>query len=671
MVPESAGLTISTGLRRSEKESAPVYYRDVRFEAESGVRRVDLLIKPVPMRSGGNSETLIIFFESPRDKTAARAEELTTPSDVQRLTELEDELKFTRENLQTTVEELQTSNEELQATNEELMSSNEELQSTNEELQSVNEELQTVNTEYQERIDELAQLNADIDNLLKSTNVGTLFLDRNLRPRRYTPAARSEFNLLPASIDHPLAEIEHSFEAADFKELLDRAREVGRAGNPFEREIETRFGRWYLVRLLPFLDPDRRVDGVVLALLDIDARKKASEEKIEMERRLRETQKLESLGVLASGIAHDFNNLLTGISGNVGLARLNLDDDSPALEQLVQAEKSSLRAADLCRQLLAYAGAAPTRFKTMDVSKLVNDSLGLIRVSLAKNADIRLNLGDSLPHVSGDVAQLQQVAINLVLNASEALEEKPGTIQINTYSRRIETGDLNSLRIRPDNVPGTFVALEVRDNGCGMDEATLARVFDPFFTTKFIGRGLGLSATLGILRTHEAGIEVASEAGAGTCFTVLLPAVEHAHADNDQPGPPPQVGDWRGEGTILFVDDEADVREVGKGILASLGFDVILAADGLQGLERFTAQRSRIRGVMLDLTMPGMTGDQLHAEIRRQAPDLPILMMSGFDADYVMARLKTVGVAEYIQKPFEVDRLRARLKESFHTREIP
>ena len=395
--------------------------------------------------------------------------------------------------------------------------------------------------------------------------------------------------------------------------------------------------------------------------MDITARKQAEADRQRVERKLQETQKLESLGVLAGGIAHDFNNLLTGVLGNASLARLEVSATSPLLPCLDQIEEAAMRAAELCKQMLAYAGRGRFVIQDLDLSTLVAETTHLLKSSIARGVDLRFDLAEGLPAVSADATQLRQIVMNLVINASEAIGTGSGIVSIATGHGRAERVWTDGTLAAPDLPEGDCVFLEVSDNGSGMTPETVAKIFDPFFTTKFTGRGLGLAAVLGIVRGHRGALKVSSEAGRGTTFQILLPC-----AGGRVPPPPPVPGEtaaWRGAGTVLVVDDEATVRLAAARMLASIGFRVLTAESGREAVERFRAEGENIRAVLLDLTMPQLDGEGTFRALRALRPDVRVLLMSGFNEQDAIGRFIGEGPAGFLQKPFDTESLRARLQE--------
>jgi PAS domain S-box-containing protein len=394
---------------------------------------------------------------------------------------------------------------------------------------------------------------------------------------------------------------------------------------------------------------------------DVTSRKTAEAERKLMEVKLQETQKLESLGLLAGGIAHDFNNLLTGILGNANLARG--EDTHPEIEPyLDQIERSAERAADLCGQMLAYAGKARFEVQQVDLSTAVDDTTVLIRSSVGKHVTLDLALARDLPSVEGDLTQVRQIIMNLVLNASEAIEDRPGRIRITTGTMAADRNYLAATHLAPDLPPGRYVFLEVSDTGRGMSRETQARIFDPFFSTKFTGRGLGLAAVLGIVRSHRGALRVESEEGRGSTFRLLLPASPVSARADAATRTPAQA--WRGSGVALVIDDEPAVRHVAQRMLATFGLEVVTAASGQEGLAKLRERPNVFAVVLLDLTMPGMSGDETYQHLRTIRTDLPVVLMSGFSHQEAAARFDGHVLAGFLQKPFRLERLREIVRDA-------
>ena len=369
----------------------------------------------------------------------------------------------------------------------------------------------------------------------------------------------------------------------------------------------------------------------------------------------RHVQKLESIGVLAGGIANDFNNLLHVVLGNADLARLHIPDDSEAREHLDEVVRATQRAAELTQQLLAYSGRGEVENLHLDLSSEVREMATLLRTAISKQATLVWDLTDDLPAVCGDPAQIRQVVMNLITNASDALGEAPGTITLRTGTDA--EGSENGIPL---------VFLEVADTGCGMDSSTLQRIFDPFFSTKFTGRGLGLAAVMGIVESHHGRVRIKTAPGEGSTFRVTFPGVDES-ADK-APRRNSRVG-WRGQGTVLVVEDEEGVREVVSRMLQRLGFQVLEAGDGIEALEVIEQHDGILTAVLLDLSMPRMAGQETLFHLRERTPDLPIVLMSGYTEQEVAAKVlsTTSGAVGFLQKPFLPDDLSRMLRHVSET----
>jgi two-component system, cell cycle sensor histidine kinase and response regulator CckA len=410
---------------------------------------------------------------------------------------------------------------------------------------------------------------------------------------------------------------------------------------------------------------DSTIGGAVLVMRDLTQQKSSEAAQRENEEALQQAQKLESIGVLAGGIAHDFNNLLTGIMGNAGLARraLNTGKAEQAASLLGDVLSASQRAADLTRQLLAYAGKGRFIIAPVDLCKLVSEVSSLIRASISKKISLVIDVPDDCPLVEADKAQLQQLVMNLVINGGEAIGDEPGTLTV-----RVRTEHFTERRERPRSegfpiVTGEYVRIDVTDTGAGMDPETRNRIFEPFFTTKFLGRGLGLSAALGIVRGHRGAISVRSEPGRGTTFTVLLPVPRDARVSDRVSGRFSVETGFQGAGIILVADDEEGIRALVSNVLGEAGYTVELAEDGQQAVERLRDLGDDVRLILLDLTMPELGGAEAATELRRMHPNTPIVAMSGYGDIEVLQRFSEAGVDEFLPKPFTPEELAAKVRD--------
>lgn len=413
---------------------------------------------------------------------------------------------------------------------------------------------------------------------------------------------------------------------------------------------------------------DGEPTGFIEIVEDITERLSADEEKQHLEKQIQHTQKLESLGVLAGGIAHDFNNLLMAILGNADLALLEIPETSPAKRNILEIEKASRRAADLCNQMLAYSGKGKFMTHAINISTVVEEMTQMLEVSISKNVVLKYHFAENLPLINADASQLRQVIMNLIINASESIEGKSGVVSITTGAMDCDREYLNNTFIDEHLEEGLYVYVEVADTGCGMNEETIASLFDPFFTTKFTGRGLGMSAVLGIVRGHKGGIKVYSEVGQGTTFKMLFPAAQSTTTENGKVKQDKE-DEWKGTGTILLVDDDETVRAVGKQMLERLGFTVLVAEDGLKGVGAFRQQPDDIDCVLLDLMMPHMNGDEAYREMRRIRPDVSAILSSGYSEKEVTQRFAGKGLAGFIQKPYTLAALREKLQKVFNNKD--
>jgi PAS domain S-box-containing protein len=372
----------------------------------------------------------------------------------------------------------------------------------------------------------------------------------------------------------------------------------------------------------------------------------------------RHVQKLESIGVLAGGIAHDFNNLLHVVLGNADIALSRLPARSPAREPLEEVVRATIRAADLTRQMLAYSGKGAFVVRHLDLSHEVREMATLLRTAITKHASLVWELTPDLSPINADATQIRQIVMNLITNASDALQETGGTITLRTGM--VPPEELNDPRFGVSVEDSSAVSrgkeplvfLEVSDTGQGMTPDTLRRIFDPFFSTKFAGRGLGLAAVMGIVRSHQGTIRIRTDPGHGTSFRVLFPTVPGTAAHQEPPSA--ARSQWRGSGTILVVEDEEGVREVAERILLDFGFETLVAVDGREALDIMEREGDRVTAVLLDLSMPRMGGQETFRRLRESRPELPVIMMSGYTEQVVVPQFSGPGpgLTAFLQKPF-------------------
>jgi two-component system, cell cycle sensor histidine kinase and response regulator CckA len=390
---------------------------------------------------------------------------------------------------------------------------------------------------------------------------------------------------------------------------------------------------------------------------DITEWRRSERERHELEQQLQQSQKLESLGVLAGGIAHDFNNILMAVLGHAELALDDLSPLSGARGSVSEIVTAARRAGELCRQMLAYSGRASFAVERVDLAELVDELLHLLKTSISKKAVLNVQIEKGLPAIQADPSQIRQVVMNLVLNASEALGDQTGVIALSASAAMCDGVTLRGIGPGPAPVEGMYVRLEVADTGCGMSPEVQTRIFEPFYTTKFSGRGLGLAALLGIVRAHHGAIKVASEPGKGSVFTVFLPALADAPAaDADTARVSQPV--WHGSGTVLFADDEESLRTLGARMLERLGYRVLTAADGREAVETYRRRQDEIDLVILDLTMPLLDGGQAIAELRAFDPEVRVVLASGYTPEDVSSRLGGLALTGVLQKPYTLSRMR-------------
>ena len=396
---------------------------------------------------------------------------------------------------------------------------------------------------------------------------------------------------------------------------------------------------------------------------DITERKRAEDERSKMEQQLHHAQKLESLGLLAGGIAHDFNNILTLILGHCFLARESAESKENSQKRFDSIENAANRAADLCRLMLTYAGKSTLEQTRINLRRLVDENVMMLQSAIRKNVAFELELEPDIPLITGDIAQIQQIIMNLIINAADAIgKHNNGTIRLSlsqsVIAARFEQFDYSGACIPH----GEYCCLEVSDTGCGMDETAQKRIFEPFFTTKPAGRGLGMSAVLGIIKAHKGALHLSSEPGVGTTFTLFfpLPAAQASAAGITQEETDRFA--WL-SGTVLLVEDEEVLRVIGTEILQLMGFSVVTAANGRDALEIYARRQSEINVVLLDLIMPVMGGSEVYQALRTLSPTVPVIICSGYDKKELENRIMLDENTRFLQKPYKTSDLRGLLAE--------
>lgn len=427
------------------------------------------------------------------------------------------------------------------------------------------------------------------------------------------------------------------------------------AGPPLQNELRTFVHEDGTQRELLVSQQWLTRDGtplLVSSLRDVTAQRTAEAAQRRLEQNLQEVQRLESLGRLAGGIAHDFNNLLAVILGHADLLSIDLAPDAPERTNLSQIARAARQGADLARQMLTYAGRSRLVVERIDLNEVMRNDQLLLEASLRTDARLQLTLAPELPPLMAEQDQIRQVVMNLVANASEALGKDGGVITITTELATRREGDGHDDGLPP----GAYVQLSVHDTGEGMDPALLERIFEPFFSSRFIGRGLGLAVVRSIVERHGGRVSASSAPGLGTRVTVLLPALAATTAEQAA-----TLQSSRQGGMVLVVDDEARVQQMAGAMLEHLGYRPVFAQDGATALAEVQARGSELALVLLDLTMPGMRGDEVLQVLRATAPGLPVVVMSGYSTRETAQDLINQGASGFLEKPFSLSALRARL----------
>lgn len=459
--------------------------------------------------------------------------------------------------------------------------------------------------------------------------------------------------------------LHHGRDRDEFLEEVQKKREVGQLFTVKPHRLRCRDESWVWVEAtgVRYQRPDGEVCLIGVAR-DITARLEAESARMLLEEQLRRTQKLETLGVLAGGIAHDFNNFLTPVVGTAALLLDDLGDDPVLRRRILTIKKAADRATDLTAQMLAYAGKTDPQLVPLDVSEAMSDIELLLESAAGRRADLNFSLDPSLPVVRADRVQIGQVVMNLVTNAAEALGPDSRRIDVRTKMLAADRDLLRTFHLGSHLEEGRHVCIEVSDDGEGIDESVRERIFDPFFSTKLTGRGLGLAVVLGIVQSHGGALQIESERGRGTTFRIILPPARGAVLDDV-----PEIAQlsecdagWQGQGTVLVADDDAGARELTQILLERAGFDVLCAVDGIEAVEIFRHDAAEIVAVVLDNTMPGMSGSEALEEIRKLQPDVPIMLISGYTRERVEESLLARGGVRFLHKPFDGEKLLAVLR---------
>ena len=514
------------------------------------------------------------------------------------------------------------------------------------------------------------------EHLFRNAQFGIATLDANLRFELLNSAfARTHDFTVAELLGQPVDAVLSKDAAEVMRQQLDWAIKDGR--RVFESRHQRRDGTEFPVQVdLSVVAQDRTPEVYyAMHIRDLSGEKAAERAREALEERIRHSEKLESLGILAGGIAHDFNNLLVGILGNADLLVRELPVDSSARLSAENLRVAARRASELTQQMLAYSGKSRLELVPLSLNELVKEMQRLLDLALSNPVPLEFELSEAEPTVLGDGTQLRQVLMNLITNAADAAPQGTGRIRIRTgLQRDIPPGFVVVHAAPAETERRASVYMEVSDNGVGMPPETVERMFEPFFSTKFAGRGLGLAAALGIVRGHQGAILVRSAVGQGTSVRVLLPAACEGPLSAVAP-PASSAATWQGAGRALVVDDEVAVRHVAGTILRRAGFEVALAEDGHQALAQVENASTPFRFVLLDMTMPELGGAEVYRALRAKHPDLPILLSSGYTERDAAAELNSGLPLHFIQKPYEVAALlrsvRSLLEELGPSQDLP
>lgn len=438
------------------------------------------------------------------------------------------------------------------------------------------------------------------------------------------------------------------------EETAARLRKIEEQGfDRFETRLRRKDGDIIDAEISVNLSAPGVYDRICAFIRNITERKRREQERRDFEAQIQYTQRLESLGVLAGGIAHDFNNILQIIMGNIDMLETDISATSPSHKYIEQLRKSVDRASSLTHQMLAYSGRRNVALDAIDMGAVVHETVQFVQASLSKKVMLQIDLAEDLPFIEADAAQIEQVVMNLVLNAAESLdEERGGMVMVSTLLLHCSRDYLKKSRALYKAPEGHYVCLQVVDTGCGMSKETMKKLFEPFYTTKFPGRGLGMAAVLGIMSSHKGAIIVQSSPGKGTTVRALFPASTSTAAPVTEATFEAPIAMPREAYTVLLVDDEPELRAVGLAMLKQLGYTGLAATDGLQAIEIFKEEHENIDCVLLDLSMPHMDGIQTHRALRRIKADVPIILMSGYAEQDIEARLSGDDVTAFLAKPY-------------------
>ncbi|HOQ32639.1 MAG TPA: PAS domain S-box protein [Candidatus Hydrogenedens sp.] len=429
-----------------------------------------------------------------------------------------------------------------------------------------------------------------------------------------------------------------------------------------ETKWKSKNGEWIDIRINAALrNPQCPEDGIVAGIIDIREQKKFEQQREQMQERIHQLQKIQSLETLAGGVAHDFNNLLMAMIGSAELALHEVPEISVARGYLNSIIIAGKKGSELAQQMLSYAGRKKLLTNRVNLNKMIGEMVQIIQSSISKKVVLKLDLAEQIPLVEGDITQLSQIIMNLVINANEAIGNKSGVIIIRTSASLCDSKYLDTLFLPGELKEGLYVVIEVIDTGCGMDEETKKHIFEPFYTTKFTGRGLGLSSVLGIIKSHHGGIKLYSEKGKGTAFKIFLPAIEWM--EEKDTAFTEEKKELRYEGKFILAEDEDTVRAITQRMLEYLGFEVLAAVDGREAIQLFKEHKDDIKCVLLDLTMPHVDGIEACIEMKKIKKEIPIILTSGYPHEQIATKTNIELFSNYVQKPFRFDGLKEIIQQ--------
>jgi two-component system cell cycle sensor histidine kinase/response regulator CckA len=454
-------------------------------------------------------------------------------------------------------------------------------------------------------------------------------------------------------------------DAEQVKALHKRAVETGHPAS-MEPSLRRKDGTTFpsLVTAYPVKDKGGKLLAVMDFSVDLTEHKQSEQQERQFLNHVQHAEKLKSLEIMAGGIAHDFNNLLVGVLGNADLALTDLSPLSPARASIEAIKGAAIDASELTRQMLAYSGKGRLHIELVDLNDLIKSIDQLLRISVTNRAVLQYHLDESIAPIEADVAQARQLLVSLVANASDALGEDSGIIDVRTSMKKVSSEYLASTYL-DDNLPsGQYVCLEIHDTGCGMPAGQTAQIFDPFFTTKSSGKGLGLATVLGIVRRHNGAVRVDSAVEQGTTFTILLPGSEKPLQPKTE-----TVGFTAMEtpenlaGTILVIDDQERVRNVLESMLKRRGCTIYTASNGQEGITTFASYRDDIDLVILNMTMPGLSGSGTLKELVKVNPKVKVILCTGYPEDEARQKFAGAQLAGFIHKPFKMDEMIALVSQ--------